>query len=498
MIRATGIPFLASVLPSVPPSEFKKRTMNPAALAMLVKGLKDVQDKHGFERARSDAGWLHNILADYSPQTSALNRVVAAVAREGFPDLLRKAATTVELDAVVEQAVSRLVSAHAIEQGAAYDAVTVWATVLGVVHTRRRPSSLVSVSGVVGGDRLERKIQRLLDEAEIAEGDGDWVSAVRRYEEVLMLDPAHGEALQLRVLAERRREESNASKVVPPPDWLSNAARASKAVPPSNQPKTTALPAKAAVVKSSGPTWRTAVMADCGEDSFGRWAVVMIGGVEAKFRYCVPGRFLMGSSEAEPGRFDDEGPVHEVELTHGFWMAEAPVTQRLWQAVLGSNPSQFKGADRPVERVSWSDCDGWLSRTNWLTSGLNFRFPTEAEWEYAARAGTIGPLYGELDEVAWYVDNSCKQTHSVKQKMANPWGLFDMVGNVCEWCSDWYGEYSKGYALDPKGPSNGFDRLSRGGSWSSDIRFIRSAFRYRLAPGHRNCYLGFRLVFSGD
>ena len=471
--------------------------MNPADLAILVKGLKKVVDEHGFERARSDAGWLSNILADYSPQTPALNRVVATVAREGFPDLLRRATTVGESDAVVRQAVSRLVSAHAIEQGAAYDAVNVWAMVLGVVYTGQRLSSSVSVLSASigeGDNRLERKTQRLLDEAEAAEGRGDWVSAVRRYEEVLMLDPAHGEALQLRVLAERRKEESQASKVVPPPDWHSNAAIAFKAVPPSNQPKTTALPAKAAVVKSSGPKWRTAVMADCGEDSFGRWAVVMIAGVEAKFRYCVPGRFLMGSSEAELGRFDDEGPVHEVEFTNGFWMAEAPVTQRLWQAVLGSNPSQFKGADRPVEQVSWSDCDGWIRKANSMTGGLYFRFPTEAEWEYAARAGTIGPIYGELDAVAWYVDNSGRQTHPVKQKTANPWGLFDMVGNVCEWCSDWYGEYSKGYVLDPKGPSNGIDRLNRGGSWSSDIRFIRSAFRYRLSPSHRNCYLGFRLV----
>ena len=496
MIRATGIPFLASVLPSVPPSEFKKRTMNPAALAMLVKGLKDVQDKHGFERARSDAGWLHNILADYSPQTSALNRVVAAVAREGFPDLLRKAATTVELDAVVEQAVSRLVSAHAIEQGAAYDAVTVWATVLGVVHTRRRPSSLVSVSGVVGGDRLERKIQRLLDEAEIAEGDGDWVSAVRRYEEVLMLDPAHGEALQLRVLAERRREESNASKVVPPPDWLSNAARASKAVPPSNQPKTTALPAKAAVVKSSGPTWRTAVMADCGEDSFGRWAVVMIAGVEAKFRYCVPGLFLMGSPQSEFGRSNDEGPVHEVVFTRGFWMAEVPVTQRLWEAVAGSNPSEFKGADRPVEQVSWSDCDGWIRKVNSMNGGLNLRLPTEAEWEYAARAGTTGPRYGDLDAIAWNGGNSGGKTHKVKRKKASMWGLHDMLGNVWEWCSDWYGEYSPGSMTDPIGPSSGSSRVIRGGSWDDGAGYVRSAFRLSYAPGKGDCDLGFRPVLS--
>lgn len=180
--------------------------MNSAALAVLVKGLKDVLDEHGFERARSDAGWLNNILADYSPQTSALNRVVATVAREGFADLLRGATTVGESDAVVSQAVSRLVSVHAIEQGAAYDAVTAWATVLGVAHTKQRPSSVVSASSVMGvGGRLERKIQRLLDEAEAAEERGDWVEAVERYDEVLMLEPTHSVALQLRVLAELRK-----------------------------------------------------------------------------------------------------------------------------------------------------------------------------------------------------------------------------------------------------------------------------------------------------
>jgi formylglycine-generating enzyme required for sulfatase activity len=469
--------------------------MNSAALAVLVKGLKDVLDEHGFERARSDAGWLNNILADYSPQTPALNRVVATVAREGFPDLLRTATTVGQSDAVVRQAVSRLVSAHAIEQGAAYDAVTVWAKVLGVVYTGQRPSSLVSVLSASigeGGNRLERKAQRLLDEAEAAEGRGDWVSAVRRYEEVLMLNPAHVEALQLRVLAERRKEESDASKVLPPSDWLSNAARASKAVPPSNQPKATALPAKAAVVKSSGPKWRTAVMVDCGEDRFGRWAAVMIAGVEMRFRYCVPGRFLMGSPQSEFGRSNDEGPVHEVVFTRGFWMAEVPVTQRLWEAVAGSNPSEFKTADRPVEYVRWSDCDGWLRKANSMTGGLNLRFPTEAEWEYAARAGTAGPRYGDLDAIAWHRGNSAAETHEVKSKKANEWGLHDMLGNVWEWCSDWHGQYPTGRVTGPKGRSSGSYRVIRGGSWDSVAGDVRSAGRFGNHPGYRRSSLGFR------
>ena len=473
--------------------------MNPTDLAMLVKGLKEVLDEHGFERARSDASWLLNILSDHSPQTLALNRLLATVAREGFPDLLRRATTVGESDAVVRQAVSLLVSAHAIEQGAAYDAVTVWAKVLGVVYTGQRPSSSMSVLSAniwEVGNRLERKSQRLLDEAEAAEGRGDWVSAVKRYEEVLMLNPAHGEALQLRVLAERRKEESHASKVLPPPDWLSNAARASKAVPPSNQPKTTALPAKAAAVKSGGPQWRMTVMVDCGEDSFGRWAAVMIAGVEMRFRHCGSGRFLMGSPKSEIGRIDDEGPIHEVELSLGFWMGEVPVTQRLWEAVAGSNPGKFKGADRPIEQVSWLDCDGWMRKVNSMTGGLNLRFPTEAEWEYAARAGMTGPQYGKLDAIAWHRGNSGGKTHEVRGKKANKWGLHDMVGNVWEWCADWYGDYPTGDVTDPVGPGSGSFRVNRGGSSFNGDRFARSASRSRNDPGLRNCLLGFRPVLS--
>ena len=204
----------------------------------------------------------------------------------------------------------------------------------------------------------------------------------------------------------------------------------------------------------------------------------------------------MGSPESEFGRGDDEGPTHEVELTQGFWMAEVPVTQRLWEAVAGSNPSKFKGADRPVEYVRWSDCDGWLRKANSMTVGLNLRFPTEAEWEYAARAGTTGSLYGELDTIAWHRGNSGAETHDVKGKKANEWGLYDMIGNVWEWCSDWHGDYPTGRVTDPTGPSSGSLRMYRGGSWNGDAWSARSASRGRIDPGIWSINLGFRPVLS--
>jgi sulfatase modifying factor 1 len=514
--------------------------MHPSTLASLVNGLKGVLDEHGFERALSDASWLHNILADYSPQTLVLNRVVATVAREGFPDLLRRATTTVESDAVVGQAISRLVSAHAIEEGSAYDAVTVWAAVLDIAYTRKRPAGVVLGSSVVAvGDRLARKIQRLLDEAEVAEENGDWVLAVERYDDVLTINPLHTEALQLRGLAERRKTKNpsdipsnqapvkatqpsstalpakpavvESNKVDNPTGWLSNAGIAyakrlrgerggqSQAVAVPKSPETSTVPTKpAAVVKSSGPKVQMALKADYGEDSFGRRASVVIAGVKVTFRYCAPGRFLMGSPESEVGRFDDEGPAHEVELTQGFWMAEVPVTQQLWEAVASSNPSRFKGEDQPVEKVSWFDCDGWMRKANSMAGGLNLRFPTEAEWEYAARAGTTGPRYGGLDFIAWHDANSGKQTHPVRHKIANAWGLYDMLGNVWEWCSDGYSEYRSGRVTDPTGPSWCSNRVSRGGGWNEYAGDVRSAYRRGVDPSLRYPNLGLRFVLNAQ
>jgi formylglycine-generating enzyme required for sulfatase activity len=225
--------------------------------------------------------------------------------------------------------------------------------------------------------------------------------------------------------------------------------------------------------------------------------------------------------------------AHEVVLSRGFFMAETECTQGQWEAVMGSNPSDYKGdPNRPVENVSWGEAVEYCRKLTTkqqaegiLPEGWKWRLPTEAEWEYAARAGTTGARHGELDAIAWYTDNSGgtthavkgKQanarvlldryglhdrytdnsggtTHAVKGKQANAWGLHDMMGNVWELCSDWYGDYPTGAVTDPTGPVSGSFRVFRGGSSYSDAGSVRSANRETRAPGNRLRYLGFRYL----
>ena len=219
-------------------------------------------------------------------------------------------------------------------------------------------------------------------------------------------------------------------------------------------------------------------------------------------RWIPPGSFMMGSPDSEEGRSFDE-TQHEVVLSQGFFMAETECTQGQWVMVMGSNPSNFKGANRPVENVSWDVAVEYCRKLTakqraegLLPDGWEWRLPTEAEWEYAARAGTTGAHYGELDTIAWYGGNCGSKTHPVKQKTANAWGLYDMMGNVWEWCSDWYRDYSTGSVTDPTGPSSGSGRVNRGGSWYDDAGRTRSAFRLGLDPGYRCISLGFRPALS--
>lgn len=217
------------------------------------------------------------------------------------------------------------------------------------------------------------------------------------------------------------------------------------------------------------------------------------------------GKYLMGAPASEEDRSNDEGPQHEVRVS-SFYMGKYEVTQAQWQAVaslpkvrmdLKPNPAYFKGEDLPVEQVSWEDAVEFCARLSKAT-GKTYRLPTEAEWEYAARAMTTGPYAGdEVDEMGWYDSNSANTTHPVGRKKANGFGLYDMHGNVWEMCMDWYSEnyYTQSPGTDPAGPSSGSDRVGRGGGWGNDARGLRVANRSRSAPGSRsNRDLGFRLV----
>jgi formylglycine-generating enzyme required for sulfatase activity len=207
------------------------------------------------------------------------------------------------------------------------------------------------------------------------------------------------------------------------------------------------------------------------------------------------GTFQMGSNDSQDGA----APVHSVTLSD-FYMGKNVVTQAQWKAVMGNNPSYFKGDNLPVEQVSWNDVQDFLSKLNTL-SGKNYRLPTEAEWEYAARGGSKSQRYtysgsNTLSDVAWYVDNSGGSTHAVGTKQPNELGLYDMSGNVWEWCSDWYGDYSSDAQTNPTGPISGSDRVSRGGGWADIARICRTALRYDYTPGIRNGEIGFRLCSS--
>ncbi|TVR48034.1 MAG: hypothetical protein EA402_00810 [Planctomycetota bacterium] len=250
---------------------------------------------------------------------------------------------------------------------------------------------------------------------------------------------------------------------------------------------------KAAPSTVAGPT-RPEWAATMGQDEFGHWADLQVGEVTQRMRYIPPGTFLMGSPADEAGRKSDE-TQHEVTLTRGYWLANTECTQEMWQAVMGSNPSHFTGdPQRPVEIVTWNDAQAFMSRLNAQVPGLQARLPTEAEWEYAARAGTIGARYGDLDAIAWHNGNANSRTHPVGRKQANAWGLYDMIGNVWEWCSDWYGDYPSSTVTDPVGLASGSNRVWRGGGWNRSGQHARSAFRDRTAPGNRSHYLGFRLA----
>ncbi len=207
------------------------------------------------------------------------------------------------------------------------------------------------------------------------------------------------------------------------------------------------------------------------------------------------GTFQMGSTDSDA--YSYEKTVHQVTLS-SFSIGQTEVTQELWEAVMGSNPSNFKGARLPVEQVSWNDCQTFITKLNTLT-GKQFRLPTEAEWEFAARGGNSskGSKYAgsdNIDDVAWYTSNSSSTAHDVATKQPNELGIYDMSGNVWEWCQDWYASYSSSAANDPTGPSSGSYRVHRGGCWLNPARVCRVSNRDYYAPSNSNIYLGLRLA----
>ena len=262
------------------------------------------------------------------------------------------------------------------------------------------------------------------------------------------------------------------------------------------------------------PAWASA----SGKDQYGTWADLTVADVTQRFRWIVPGTFTMGSSQAEkdaalasapnskPEWFAPEVP-HQVTLTKGYWLGDSACTQALWQAVTGSNPANFKDSSQnPVEKVSWDDCQQFLTTLNGRVAGGGFALPTEAQWEYACRAGTTTAFsFGATitpDQVNYDGNfpfgGAAKglyrtKTVPVKSLPPNAWGLYEMHGNVWQWCTDWYGDYPSGAVSDPAGPSSGSYRVIRGGCWGNVAGYCRSADRGGDAPVDRYFILGFRL-----
>ncbi|MFW5759522.1 MAG: formylglycine-generating enzyme family protein [Cyclobacteriaceae bacterium] len=234
--------------------------------------------------------------------------------------------------------------------------------------------------------------------------------------------------------------------------------------------------------------------------------IVFPDGTRMEFIYIPAGTFIMGSSAEEQDRHGDEDPLRNVTISRGFYLGKFEVTQQQWLSVTNSNPSVFQKEEnhlqKPVDWVSWQDCQNFIEKLNEYDLGI-FRLPTEAEWEYACRAGTNTRYYWGDDykdnivyDHAWAFSRAEGKSHEVGKKKPNAWGLYDMSGNVWEWCSDWRGPYNPADTLDPVGPPDGTKKIYRGGSWFNKPSTLRSANRHGHEPDVKGTNAGLRLVLE--
>ncbi len=206
-----------------------------------------------------------------------------------------------------------------------------------------------------------------------------------------------------------------------------------------------------------------------------------------RYRWVPPGTFMSGCSKGDDDCFADEYPPRKITLTRGFWLGETEVPQSAYEKILGDNPSLFEGANLPVEQVDWDDAEYYCQQ-------IGGRLPSEAEWEWAARGGTTGARYGDLDQIAWYWKNSEFTTHPVGQKKPNVYGLYDMLGNVVEWTHTWYTVQLSQENINPTGPSVAEYKSLRGGGWWDDPELVRVSYRRRFETGDHDYNIGFRCV----
>ena len=282
---------------------------------------------------------------------------------------------------------------------------------------------------------------------------------------------------------------------------VASASQSSPAALPQQSQPQQPIEQKPSVASVASPTTMSFSSNMVGSSESGSVIIIPVkNGINIEMVKVEAGSFNMGATPEMENPNEDEKPVHRVTLTNNYYIGKYEVTQALWKIVMGSNPSNSKGDNLPVEKVSWNDCQKFISKLNKLT-GKSFRLPTEAEWEYAARGGnkSCGYQYSgsnTIGDVAWYDGNSGSKTHAVGTKEPNELGIYDMTGNVWEWCQDWYGSYSGSPQTNPTGAVSGSFRVLRGGCWGISAEYCRSSCRGSNTPGSRNNFLGLRLVLS--